>query len=86
MTEMLPFLNRVTISFLSFYMDGRGDKTYIHLLYLLKVDVDESPAIATAENVRILPTFKIYKQGSCIKEVVSPSPEVLESLVRHYTI
>nr|XP_016443778.1 PREDICTED: TPR repeat-containing thioredoxin TTL1-like [Nicotiana tabacum] len=52
----------------------------------LKVDVDESPAIATAENVRILPTFKIYKQGSCIKEVVSPSPEVLESLVRHYPI
>lgn len=52
----------------------------------LKVDVDESPAVASAENVRGLPTFKIYKQGSCMKEVVSPNPEVLESLVRHYTI
>ncbi|CAN4075585.1 unnamed protein product [Withania somnifera] len=52
----------------------------------LKVDVEESPAVASAENVRGLPTFKIYKQGSCMKEVVSPNPEVLESLVRHYTI
>ncbi|MCE3049248.1 hypothetical protein HAX54_044458 [Datura stramonium] len=52
----------------------------------LKVDVDECPAVASSENVRVLPTFKIYKQGSCMKEVVSPNPEVLESLVRHYTI
>ncbi|PHU07431.1 TPR repeat-containing thioredoxin TTL2 [Capsicum chinense] len=51
----------------------------------LKVDMDESPAVASAENVRVLPTFKIYKQGSCLKEAVSPNPEELESLVRHYT-
>ncbi|XP_055801301.1 TPR repeat-containing thioredoxin TTL1-like [Solanum dulcamara] len=49
----------------------------------LKVDVDESPEVASAENVTVLPTFKIYKQGRCMKEVVSPNPEVLESLVRH---
>ncbi|MCE3049504.1 hypothetical protein HAX54_045040 [Datura stramonium] len=61
-------------------------KLYINLLCLLKVDVDECPAVASSENVRVLPTFKIYKQGSCMKEVVSPNPEVLESLVRHYTI
>ncbi|KAK4344053.1 hypothetical protein RND71_037147 [Anisodus tanguticus] len=52
----------------------------------LKVDVDESPSISTAENVRVLPTFKIYKQGNCMKEVVSPNPEMLESSVRHFTI
>ncbi|XP_060209263.1 TPR repeat-containing thioredoxin TTL1-like [Lycium barbarum] len=55
-------------------------------IHFLKVDVDESPAVATAENVKVLPTFKIYKQGNCMKEMVSPNPEVLESLVRHYTI
>ncbi|XP_052178903.1 TPR repeat-containing thioredoxin TTL1 [Diospyros lotus] len=51
-----------------------------------KVDVEESPAVAIAENVRILPTFKIYKNGSRVKEMVCPSPEVLESSVRHYSL
>ncbi|CAL5403066.1 unnamed protein product [Camellia sinensis] len=51
----------------------------------LKVDVEESPALAIAENVRIVPTFKIYKKSSRVKEMVSPSPEVLESSVRHYS-
>ncbi|XP_058221522.1 TPR repeat-containing thioredoxin TTL1-like [Rhododendron vialii] len=51
----------------------------------LMVDVEESPAVAIAENVRILPTFKIYKNGSRVKEMVCPSPEVLESSVRHYS-
>ncbi|KAK4387131.1 TPR repeat-containing thioredoxin TTL1 [Sesamum angolense] len=52
----------------------------------LKVDIDESPAIAHAENVRIVPTFKIYRNGSRVKEMVCPSQEVLESSVRHYSI
>ncbi|KAJ8532331.1 hypothetical protein K7X08_012254 [Anisodus acutangulus] len=52
----------------------------------LKVDVEESPAIAAAENVRIVPTFKIYKRGSRVKEMICPSQEVLESSVRHYSI
>ncbi|GMP53106.1 hypothetical protein CsSME_00018677 [Camellia sinensis var. sinensis] len=43
------------------------------------VDVEESMAIAVAEKVRIVPTFKIYKNGSRVKEIVCPSPEVLES-------
>lgn len=51
----------------------------------LKVDVEETPAVAAAENVRIVPTFKIYKKGSRVKEMVCPSPEVLESSVRHYS-
>uniref|UniRef100_A0A5B7ATJ8 Thioredoxin domain-containing protein n=1 Tax=Davidia involucrata TaxID=16924 RepID=A0A5B7ATJ8_DAVIN len=51
----------------------------------LKVDVEESPAAANAENVRIVPTFKIYKNGCRVKEMVCPSPEVLESSVRHYS-
>ncbi|KAK9937871.1 hypothetical protein M0R45_014638 [Rubus argutus] len=27
----------------------------------LKVDIEESPAVANTENVKIVPTFKIYK-------------------------
>lgn len=52
----------------------------------LQVDIEESPAIAHTENVRIVPTFKIYRKGSRVKEMVCPSPEVLESSVRHYSI
>ncbi|XP_038690157.1 TPR repeat-containing thioredoxin TTL1-like [Tripterygium wilfordii] len=52
----------------------------------LKVDIEESPAIANAENVRIVPTFKIYKNGSRVKEIVCPSREVLEYSVRHYSL
>ncbi|WOH03023.1 hypothetical protein DCAR_0522414 [Daucus carota subsp. sativus] len=51
----------------------------------LKADVLESPAIANTENVRVVPTIKIYKNGSRVKEMICPSPEVLESSVRHYS-
>lgn len=54
-------------------------------MFCLKVDVEESPAIASAESVRIVPTFKIYKRCCRVKEMVCPSPEVLESSVRHYS-
>ncbi|MCD7470608.1 hypothetical protein HAX54_010589 [Datura stramonium] len=53
---------------------------------ILKVDVEESPLIANAENVRIVPTFKIYKRGSHARRWICPSQEVLESSVRHYSI
>ncbi|KAL7087559.1 hypothetical protein ACP275_13G074700 [Erythranthe tilingii] len=52
----------------------------------LKVDIEESSAIAHTENVRIVPTFKIYRKGTRVKEMICPSPEVLESSVRHYSI
>ncbi|XP_057454360.1 TPR repeat-containing thioredoxin TTL1-like [Lotus japonicus] len=51
----------------------------------LKVDIQESPTIATAENVRVVPTFKIYKNGSRVKEIICPSRDILEHTVRHYS-
>lgn len=70
--QISPFLDTLTTKYPS--------------INFLKVDVEESPAIANAENVRIVPTFKIYKKGSRVKEMISPSQEVLESSVRHYSI
>lgn len=55
-------------------------------VFILKVNVNESPAIAKAENVRIVPTFKIYKDGMKMKEMICPSQKVLEVSVRHYSI
>lgn len=49
----------------------------------LKVDVEGSPDIANAENVRAVPTFKIYKNGSRVKEIVNPTSDMLEASVRH---
>ncbi|KAK4355369.1 hypothetical protein RND71_024340 [Anisodus tanguticus] len=70
--QISPFLDTLTTKYPS--------------INFLKVDVEESPAIAAAENVRIVPTFKIYKKGSRVKEMICPSQEVLESSVRHYSI
>lgn len=56
-----------------------------YALFDEKVDLDESPIIASAENVRVVPTIKIYKKGNRVKEMVCPSPEVLESSLRHYS-
>uniref|UniRef100_A0A0D9UYC1 Thioredoxin domain-containing protein n=1 Tax=Leersia perrieri TaxID=77586 RepID=A0A0D9UYC1_9ORYZ len=44
----------------------------------LKVDINESPAVARAENVRTVPTFKIYKNGIRVKEMICPSQQLLE--------
>lgn len=55
-------------------------------IYELKVDIEDSPAIGHSENVRVVPTFKIYRKGVRVKEMICPSPEVLESSVRHYNI
>lgn len=57
----------------------------IIFFYNVKVDIEESPTIANVENVRIVPTVKIYKKGNRMKELVCPSKEVLESSVRHYS-
>ncbi|XP_057952235.1 TPR repeat-containing thioredoxin TTL1 [Malania oleifera] len=54
-------------------------------LNFLKVDVKESPAVANSESVRIVPTFKIYKNGVRVKEIICPSHQVLEYSVRHYS-
>ncbi|KZV29697.1 Tetratricopetide-repeat thioredoxin-like 1 isoform 1 [Dorcoceras hygrometricum] len=66
-----PFLDRLCVRYPS--------------INFLKVDIEESPAIANAENVKIIPTIKIYRKGIRVKEMVCPSPEILESSVRHYS-
>ncbi|XP_076921965.1 TPR repeat-containing thioredoxin TTL1-like isoform X2 [Bidens hawaiensis] len=53
-------------------------------IIFLKVDVEESSVIAKTENVRIVPTIKIYKKGNRVKEIVCPCQETLELSVKHY--
>ncbi|XP_048606553.1 TPR repeat-containing thioredoxin TTL1-like isoform X2 [Brassica napus] len=54
-------------------------------IHFLKVDIDKCQSIGNAENVRVVPTVKIYKNGTRVKEIVCPNKEVLEYSVRHYS-
>ena len=65
----------------------RAPKSLINHLYPnTQVNVDESPMVARAENVRVVPTFKIYKDGTRVKEMICPSLQVLRYSVRHYAV
>lgn len=52
----------------------------------LKVDVEENLYLAKSESVSTVPTFKIYKNGLKVKEIVGPSQQVLEYSVKHYSL
>ncbi|CBI21978.3 unnamed protein product, partial [Vitis vinifera] len=52
----------------------------------LKVDVEESPAVAKAESIKSVPTFKIYKNGGKVNEMICPSHQYLEYSVRYYSL
>jgi DnaJ family protein C protein 7 len=51
----------------------------------LQVDVDENPLIAKAEGLTFIPTFKIYKNGHKLKEMLGPSEEALECVMKQYS-
>ncbi|KAL4332358.1 hypothetical protein GQ457_07G003540 [Hibiscus cannabinus] len=55
-------------------------------IHFYKVDVEESLAVAKAESIRTVPTFKVYKNGEKVKEMISPTHQLLEESVRKYII
>jgi DnaJ family protein C protein 7 len=54
-------------------------------LVFFQVDVDENPVIAKAEGLTFIPTFKIYKNGHKLKEMLGPSEEALECAMKQYS-
>lgn len=66
--ELSPFINMLCVRYPS--------------VKFFKVDVEESLVIAKAESIRSVPTFKIYKNGEKVKEMVRPSHQFLEDSVR----
>ncbi|KAF2588567.1 hypothetical protein F2Q70_00041110, partial [Brassica cretica] len=56
------------------------------LVHFFMVDVDESLALAKAESIKKVPTFKIYKEGEKAKDMVCPSHKLLEDNVKHFLL
>lgn len=48
--------------------------------------MEERLAVAKAEGIQIVPTFKIYKNGCKVKEIIRPSHQLLEDSVRSYSL
>ncbi|KAG8632953.1 hypothetical protein MANES_18G068500v8 [Manihot esculenta] len=51
----------------------------------LKVEVEDHPYLAKSESVTALPSFKIYKNGSRVKEIPGNNRELLEKSVKLYS-
>ncbi|XP_034690272.1 TPR repeat-containing thioredoxin TTL1 [Vitis riparia] len=76
------------------FCSGEGNKQVIQFMEqlckrypsvnFLKVEVEEHPNIARSEGVNSLPAFKIYKNGSRVKEISGDNLDLLESTVKSY--
>eukprot|EP00243_Klebsormidium_subtile_P003884 TRINITY_DN17515_c0_g1_i1.p2 TRINITY_DN17515_c0_g1~~TRINITY_DN17515_c0_g1_i1.p2 ORF type:complete len:112 (+),score=16.91 TRINITY_DN17515_c0_g1_i1:233-568(+) len=55
-------------------------KQYPDVVFL-KVDVDANQEIAQSEGISAMPTFRVYKGGKQIGELIGASKEKLEQLV-----
>ncbi|GAV60154.1 Thioredoxin domain-containing protein/TPR_8 domain-containing protein/TPR_11 domain-containing protein [Cephalotus follicularis] len=66
--EISPFINMLCVRYPT--------------VHFFKVDVEEILAVAKAESIRSVPTFKIYKNGNKVEEMIHPSHQFLEDAVR----
>ncbi|KAH9626477.1 hypothetical protein KSS87_006437 [Heliosperma pusillum] len=69
--KALPLLEQVCMRFPS--------------INFLKVEVDEHPYLAKSEAVSYIPAFKIYKNGTRVRDVLGNSLELLENSVKLYS-
>ncbi|ERN14466.1 hypothetical protein AMTRI_Chr06g198740 [Amborella trichopoda] len=51
----------------------------------LKVDTEENPNISKSEGVSSVPAFKIYKNGSQVKDIAGSNPQLLESSIKYHS-
>jgi hypothetical protein len=48
--------------------------------------VEDLLAIAKAEGIRTVPTFKIYRNGEKVMELIRPSHQLLEDSLRNCSL
>ena len=52
-------------------------------LNIVKINIDEEPALAEAEHIEVIPTLVLYRGGHAIGSIVAPeSKAMIESFIR----
>ena len=50
---------------------------------VVKINIDEEPALAEAEHIEVIPTLVLYRNGQAIGSIVAPeSKAMIESFIR----
>lgn len=49
------------------------------------MEIEDHPYLAKSEGVSSIPAFKIYKNGSKVKDIIGNNRELLESSVKLYS-
>ncbi len=58
-------------------------KQYGDFLTVGKVNIDESPQLADAEHIEIIPTLVLYKDGKAVSSIVAPeSKAMIDDFIR----
>ena len=52
-------------------------------LNIVKINIDEEPALAAAEHIEVIPTLVLYRDGQAVSSIVAPeSKAMIESFIR----
>ena len=52
-------------------------------LNIVKINIDDEPALAEAEHIEVIPTLVLYRNGEAIGSIVAPeSKAMIESFIR----
>ena len=52
-------------------------------LNIVKINIDDEPALAEAEHIEVIPTLVLYRKGEAIGSIVAPeSKAMIESFIR----
>ena len=58
-------------------------KQYEGDIEVVKINIDEAPALAAAEQIEVIPTLVLYRQGKALASVVAPeSKAAIETFIR----
>ena len=56
---------------------------YANALEVVKVNIDEEPELAEAEQIEVLPTLVLYREGKAIGSIVAPeSKAMIDQFIR----
>ena len=58
-------------------------ESYCDILIADKVNIDEAPQLAEAENIEVIPTLVLYRYGKAISSIVAPdSKATIDQFIR----